>query len=264
MKIKAVFSTLACASLSTAAMAADPWDSPFAIQAGAFWAQAKTSVRLDGNGGRVGTGLSLESDLNVSDKKTTPDIEFFWRFNPNHALEFSYVSLHRSGERPIAFNINWDDVTFAANTTVDTKFDSDVYRITYRWSPIHDNGAELGLLLGLHWTTLKTAMATKSGTVSDEASVDVPLPTIGVRGSVAMGDNWRITGFGQGLKLKIGDYDGSMLNGSIAVEWAFMRQAYAGLGYNYYKYKVTSQKTNAKGAFDFRFDGPALYVGWAF
>jgi hypothetical protein len=265
MKTRIVFSVLACASLSLAAQAADPWDSPFAVQAGAFWAQAKTSVRLDGNGGRIGTEVSLESDLNVSEKKTTPDIEFYWRFNPNHAMEFSYVSLHRSGERPISGTINWGDVTFPVSTTVDTKFDSDVYRIAYRWSPVHENGAELGLLLGLHWTTLKTSMASKTGaSTSYEASVDVPLPTIGIRGSAAFNDNWRITGFGQALKLKIGDYDGSLLNGSLAVEWAFMRQAYAGLGYNYYKYKLTSTKDHAKGSFDFRFDGPALYVGWAF
>ena len=79
MKIRIVFPLVACASLSTAAFAADPWDSPFTIQAGAFWAQAKTSVRLDSNGGRLGTEVNLESDLNVSDKKVSPDIEFFWR-----------------------------------------------------------------------------------------------------------------------------------------------------------------------------------------
>jgi len=73
MKIRIVFPLVACASLSTAAFAADPWDSPFTIQAGAFWAQAKTSVRLDSNGGRLGTEVNLESDLNVSDKKVSPD-----------------------------------------------------------------------------------------------------------------------------------------------------------------------------------------------
>jgi hypothetical protein len=264
MRTKIVLPLLACASLSAPAFAADPWDSPFTIQAGAFWAQAKTSVRLDSNSGRLGTELNLESDLNVSDKKTTPDIEFFWRFNPRHAMEFSYVSLHRGGERPITGTINWGDVTFPVNTVVDTKFDSDVYRIAYRWSPINENGTELAMLFGVHWTTLKTEMHTPTGTISDSADVNFPLPTVGVRASAAFAPNWRVTGFGQFLKLKIGDYDGSILNGSVAVEWAFLRQAYAGLGYNYYKYKLTAEKENAHGKFDFRFDGPALYVGWAF
>jgi len=264
MRIKVAFSLVACATLSTTAIAADPWDSPFTIQGGAFWAQAKTSVRLDSNGGRLGTEVSLESDLNVSDKKVSPDIEFFWRFNPRHAMEFSYVSLHRSGERTINGTINWGEVTFPVNTKVDTTFDSDVYRIAYRWSPINENGNELAVLLGAHVTTLKAKMHSATGTISDDASVDFPLPTIGIRASARFADNWRVTGFGQALKLKIGDYDGSLLNGSIAAEWAFMPHAYGGLGYNYYKYKLTAEKENAKGKFDFRFDGPALYVGWTF
>jgi hypothetical protein len=265
MKIKIVFPLVACASLSTAAIAADPWDSPFTIQAGAFWAKANTHVRFDSDGGRLGTDVSLESDLGITDKKTTPDIEFLWRFNARHAVEGSYVSLHREGSRNAQFIINWGDATFPVNTTIDSKFDSDVYRIAYRWSPVNENGNELALLAGLHWTTFKASAASRTGTIaSDEASVDFPLPTFGIRASAAFSPAWRVTGYGQFLKLKIGDYDGSLLNGSVAVEWAFMRQAYAGLGYNYYKYKLTAEKEGAKGKFDFRFDGPALYVGWAF
>jgi hypothetical protein len=38
----------------------------------------------------------------------------------------------------------------------------------------------------------------------------------------------------------------------------------AGLGYDYYKYNLTSQKDRAKGEFDYRFDGPKLYFRWTF
>ena len=70
--------------------------------------------------------------------------------------------------------------------------------------------------------------------------------------------------FAEGLKLKVGDYDGQIVNATGAVEWAFTRHAYAGLGYNYYRYKIRSEKENAQGDFDLRFGGPTLYVGWAF
>ena len=96
----------------------------------------------------------------------------------------------------------------------------------------------------------------------------VALPVISIVLSVIVGSlviifsEWLVAGhLDPGLSVKA---YGALLNGSVAVEWAFMRQAYAGLGYNYYKYKLTAAKTNAKGKFDYRFDGPALYVGWAF
>ena len=250
---------------ATPAFAADTaWVAPFTIQLGAFNASASTSVRLDSDRGGGGTNVSLESDLGVTDRKTLPDIEFLWRINPRHGVEGSYVRLNRSGTRTIDGEIHWGEITFPVHTAVDTTFDSDVWRVAYRYSPIDEGGNELAFLLGAHYTTLKTSLAGSSGSLSQSASVDFPLPTIGVRGGWRFADSWRLSGFAQLMKVKIGDYDGGLYNGALAVEWAFLPQAYAGLGYNYYKYTLTSTKEHARGEFDFRFDGPALYVAWAF
>ena len=251
---------------TTPAVAADSaWVAPFTIQLGAFQAHADTTVRLDSDRGGNGTTINLESDLNVPDNKTLPDVEFLWRINPRHCIEGSYVRLNRSGTRTINGTINWGEITFPVNTAVDTTFDSDVWRVAYRYSPIDDGGNELAFLLGAHYTTLKTSMSGPGGLgLSQSASVDFPLPTVGVRGGWRFADSWRLSGFAQLLKLKIGDYDGGLYNGAVAVEWAFLPQAYAGLGYNYYKYTLTSTKEHTRGEFDFRFDGPALYVAWAF
>ncbi len=247
-------------------LAADTaWVAPFTIQLGAFSAKASTTVRLDSDRGLGGTTVNLESDLGVSDNKTLPDLEFLWRINPRHGVEGSYVRLNRSGTRTITGEINWGDISFPVNTSVGTTFDSDVWRVAYRYSPINDGGNELAFLLGAHYTTIKTSMSGSNGNLSQQsASVDFPLPTIGVRGGWVFADRWRLTGFAQLMKVKIGDYDGGLYNGAAAVEWSFLPQAYAGLGYNYYKYTLTSQKEHARGEFDFRFDGPALYLAWAF
>src|SRR5262249_21395286 len=107
--------------------------------------------------------------------------------------------------------------------------------------------------------------ATGSGlSVSQEASVKYPLPTLGVRGSGRIAPNWRINGFAQILKIKIGDYDGGLYNAGAGIEWGFSPQMIAGLGYDYYKYELTSSKDRAKGEFDYRFDGPKLYFSWNF
>jgi len=259
------FSLALAAIAATPAFAADSaWVAPFTLQLGAFSANASTTVRLDSDRGGSGTSVSLESDLEVTKNKTLPDLEFLWRINPRHGIEGSYVRLNRSGTRSISGEIHWGDVTFPVNTAVDTTFDSDVWRVAYRYSPIDECGNELAFLLGAHSTTIKTSMSGPSGSLAQSASLDFPLPTIGVRGGWRFADNWRLTGFAQLLKVKIGDYDGGLYNGAAAVEWAFLPQAYAGLGYNYYKYTLTSTKERARGEFDFRFDGPTLYLAWAF
>src|SRR5215831_3033535 len=134
------------------------WVAPFTIQLGAFQAKASTTVRLDSDRGGNGTTVNLESDLNLTDNKTLPDLEFLWRINPRHGVEGSYVRLNRSGTRTISGTINWGEISFPVNTEVNSTFDSDVWRVAYRYSPINDGaGNELALLLGAHYTTLKTS-----------------------------------------------------------------------------------------------------------
>lgn len=245
--------------------ASDPWgDSPFTLQLGGFRADADTTVRLDSNTLGRGTELNLENDLGIKDSKTLPEFSFLWRINPRHGIEGSYVTLNRSGSRTLAGTIQFGDVVYPVSTTVNSNFDSDVFRIAYRYSPINENGNELALLLGAHYTTFDVGISSSLGTLSESASLDVPLPTIGARGRLRLADNWRLTGFAQLLKLKVGDYDGSLVNAAASIEWMFLRQAYVGLGYTYYRYDLESEKNNARGEFTYRFSGPALYLGFAF
>ena len=263
-KALAVALTFCSAPFACVAAGNDPWEAPFLIQIGAMSADATTSLRLDSNSGAVGTEVSFESDLNGQKRKTVPSIDLAWRFNPRHAIEGSWVSLRRDGDATFEGELHWGEVTFPFNSTLRSSFDSDIYRIAYRWSFVHDERTELGLLLGLHYTQMKTSISTVAGTISQEASVKYPLPTFGLRGSTQIAENWRLSGFGQFLKLKIGDYDGELLNFGAGIEWAFSRDMLLGAGYDYYKYNLTSTKDDKRGEFDYRFDGPRLYFGWSF
>ena len=242
----------------------NPWDAPAGIQIGAFSADATTNIRLDSNNGRLGTSLSFEGDLNGEQRKTLPTFDFFWRFNPRHAIEGSVLSLRRDGDRTLSGSINWGEVTFPINSRVHSEFDSDIVRLAYRYSPWHTDSMEVGFLLGAHYTKMKVSVATDTGTISQEASVKYPLPTIGMRGSWRVAPDWRVTAFGQFLKVKINEYDGGLYNFGAGVEWAFTHEMIGGLGYDYYKYNLTSSKERARGEFDYRFDGPKLYFSWNF
>ncbi|QJR15741.1 outer membrane beta-barrel protein [Usitatibacter palustris] len=260
---------LAAASLISCAApfahAADPWDRAFTFQIGAFRAEADTNIRLDADvGGGIGTSVSLEGDFGMQKTKTLPTFDFLWRINNRHGIDGSYVTLDRNGSRTLTGSINWGDATFPINTTVNSHFESDTLRVAYRYSPINDQGTELAFLLGLHYTKFKVSAGTAAGTVSDEASVDFPLPTIGILGSARFAETLRIMGYGQLLKVKIGDYDGELVNFAVGLEWAFHPQAYVGVGYNYYKYNLVSEKGGARGEFDYRFDGPTVYLGYSF
>lgn len=267
MKSKNRLMAMAASLIAPAALAApDPWAAPFTLQIGAYNAEAETKVRLDSSSGRFGTEVGFESDLGGEHRKATPTFDMLWRLSPRHAVEASVVSLRRDGQTTLRATIDWGDRTFPINTEVNSNFDSDIVRLAYRWSFVHDDRAELGLLLGVHYTRLETSLSSTGSltSLSDGASIDYPLPTLGLRGSMRLGETWRVTGFGQFLKLKIDDYDGEVLNAGVGLEWMFARSMFAGLGYEYYKYNLVSEKERSRGEFNYEFDGPRLYFGWTF
>ena len=252
------------AAPSMALAANDPWSAPFNLQIGAYFAQAETQARLDATNGNAGTSLSFENNLGVEDSKTLPVLDFTWRFARRHAIEGSFVSLHRDGTQTLTGQVNWGDITFPVSTSVKSKFDSDIFRVAYRYSFVNEPGGEFAVLLGLHYTKLETEIASATGTLSKSVSVDYPLPTIGVRGSARIADNLRVSGFVQLLKLKIDEYDGEVSNYGAGIEWAYWPNMFVGLGYDFYKYNLVSTKERTRAEFDYKFDGPKLYFGWSF
>jgi hypothetical protein len=259
---------LAAALLGTGAVvsagASEAWDAPFTVQLGAFGANADTTVRYDAANGLPGTSVSFETDLGLSDSKTLPQLDFLWRINARHGVEGSYVALKRDGTRIISGEIRFGDQVFPFNASVDSTFESDTLRVAYRYSQVNDRGNELAWLAGVHYTKMRARLSTSVGSREEEASVDFPLPTLGVRAGWRFAEGWRLAGMLQALKLKYGDYDGALYQATGGVEWAFMRQAYAGLGYNYYKYELTQEKPEEHVRFDYRFDGPVFYLAWSF
>lgn len=249
------------------ALAADPLDEQgFSARVGGFYSTADTRLRIDASGGALGTEISLEDDLGYAKEKTLPVIDAIWRINPRHRVELGYVRLARDSRKTISGEIHFGDSVFPVAADVSSTFDTDVWKLTYGWSFYREGGSELALLLGLHTTSFKVSLSstTSSRTIAEAADRTIPLPTIGLQGTWAIDPQWRLTGAAQFFSLKYGDYDGSLVNASLAGEYRFNRNWLIGAGYTTYDYNLDVTGGKAKGSFDYNFSGPVVYVTGGF
>jgi hypothetical protein len=247
------------------AVAADPlYEQGVSARLGALFATADTTLRLDASNGALGTSLSLESDLGYEDAKTVPLFDATWRINPRHRIELGYAKLARDSQRTITGEIHFGDSVFPVNANVYSKFDSDIWRLTYGWSFYRDGGNELALLVGLHTTSFKTKLETSGGGIAESADRTVPLPTIGLQGTWAVDPKWRLTGWVQVFSLNYGDYEGSMVNGAVSAEYRLSPNVALGAGYTVFDYNLDVTKGKARGSFDYQFAGPMVYVNAGF
>ncbi|MBL3526150.1 MAG: 2-oxoglutarate synthase [gamma proteobacterium endosymbiont of Lamellibrachia anaximandri] len=250
----------------------------FNIRLSGFMATTSTEIRVDSAGGVIGETLSFEDDLNLSDREILPLLDITYRFNPRHMLDFSYVDLGRNGATTFTKGgTTTDDIQWSVGTEMQSRFESEVYRLAYGYSFINDGKKEFGVLLGLHVTRFNVGLSGRGSLVAvdpdtgneivvegeGERSYDsgftVPLPVVGLHGTYAFTPNFRVRGWGQFFSLKYDNYDGSMINASGMLEYDLFENLGIGVGYAYYGYDLDADRDDLKGGFSYDFSGPTAF-----
>jgi opacity protein-like surface antigen len=261
----AVAALLLC---SATAWAERPTDR-YWLQLQAFSPGIESTARADAlRTSRPGTEISFESDLGLSDTETLPSVLLGMRFFDNWRVDFEYYSLKRDATRVTDRQIDFGDESFDLATQLSSSFESVIYRLTVGYSFVKSQEVDLGLALGLHLTDFELALSSASNlgsTVKREAKDALaPLPTIGFYGSYAISPAFNIRGRADLLSLKYGDYDGSLTNVELTVDWRFSSNLSIGAGYRYVNYELGVSSSSWNGEVNYRFDGPILFVEAAF
>ncbi|HEY5809704.1 MAG TPA: hypothetical protein VIT67_17135 [Povalibacter sp.] len=256
---------LVCAALlfSVAAAAADdPQTGRFWVMAGGFWPDVDTTVRVDGNGGRVGTQVDFESDLGLDERDALFIGGAGMRIGERHYLDLLYFKLARSGEHTIDIDIDFNDQTFSRQTTLNSFFDTEVIRFSYGYAFISNDKHVLTGQIGAHYTRISAGLrlAGNTASVTEDASSDVPLPVLGLAYNYRITPAVRLDLRAQVFRLSVEDVDGALNNISASLQYAFTPRIAAFVGYNYYTLDLDSKSDHWNGSFDFGYKGPWLGV----
>lgn len=233
-----------------------------------FFPTISSTARLDfPNTNLPGTGIRLEDELGLADRKGTPYVLLGMRLGERWRLDFEYYRLNRSSSVTIGREIQWGDVTFPASATLNSQFDTSIYRLVGGYSFYRTPQAEAGASFGLHITDFTLGLSGQGngplGLAFQNEQRDqlVPLPTIGLYGSTMLSDQWVLRGRVDYLSLNYQGYDGSLTNWLLALDWRFAKNWNAGFGYRFVNYKLESTKERFHGQVNYEFKGPTLFVG---
>jgi hypothetical protein len=241
-----------------------------------FYPTITSTARVDFPGTNIpGTEVRLEDELGLDDRKGTPYFLAGMRIAQNWRIEFEYYALNREATRTISRQINFGDLSFPVNGSVTTKFDSGIYRLTGGYAFYKTQEAEFGGAAGLHITDFRIQLA-GVGTVGgpggggsasfqrEERTALVPLPTLGLYGSYLFADQFVVRGRVDYLSLTYDKYHGRLVNWFGGVDWRFLKNFGAGIGYRYVDYTLDSTNTHLYGKVNYKFKGPTIYLEAAF
>jgi hypothetical protein len=283
----ALCTALCCASTCTAAKEKTPpewrtWPNGdrFSIIFGAFNAALDTKISVDSSDGLIGTELDLESDLGLEDSKLTPIAAFKWRMAKKHRIAFSYLRLDRDGSETSNVAIRIGDKLFGADLPIQTNLDIEIFEIDYAYSVFFRRRHNLAIGAGISFQNIKFSVvgsgALDQFELSESVSVPAPLPTLVLGYSFAILDRERhkllldINIGWLALSLQNGDdddedsnlldFDGSIWNNSIALNWKPFNHVGFKLGFQQFSVDADVKNNDRSTSLEYVYTGPSLGV----
>ncbi len=267
----ASFGTLVIALLWQAPAQAQTLSDDYWLNVQAYYPKVDTNVRVSANTAQtIGTDIDLESDLALDDKEVLPALSLGGRFG-RVVVGADFFKLKRSGSIGLAREIQFDDTTFPVAARVESSFSSDVYRLTVGYAIVSQPDLEIGAALGMHATNFEVTLSGEAS--AGEAGVEgrtrrkdvlAPVPTIGLFGTWQAAPRVEITGRFDYLSLKIGDYDGKLVNAQAAISYRIIDHVSLGIAYRYVDYRLGVDKDAWNGQVEYKLRGPALILQASF
>lgn len=238
------------------------------IRVGAYMPTIDTQVSVARPGQEdLTTLIDLESDLALSKRDVLPEASIGTRLGRKWRVEGEFFTLARKGQKTLARDVVFDGVTYPVSATIDSKFSSEIYRLSVGYSFVRNDKSEFGAAIGAHVTNFGVSLAGTGSVGGATASTQVrrkevlaPLPTVGLYGSTEIAPKLRLSGQVDYLSLKIDNYDGRLVNLQAGAAYSLTRNLRLGAMYRRVDYRLKIDKNDYKGRVDYTFDGPMLFA----
>ncbi|HEX6572636.1 MAG TPA: hypothetical protein VF055_11485 [Steroidobacteraceae bacterium] len=243
---------------------------PFHLAVGTFIISTEPTVQLNGETVR-GDRVDFDSVIGGGDA-TRVRLDADWRFGDTdrHKIRAIAFAMSRERRKTIDEEIEWGGDTYPVNANLEAELKFSVVELAYEYAFLRRDTYELGGSIGLHYTTFDAGLRAKSTStgqsldLSNEASVNAPLPVIGLRGLWKFPANLYVDAQAQFFALSIDEYDGSVQDYRLMLTWQPKSWLGVGIGYNSFKIDVDVEKDRFNGSLDWTYDGPMIFYSASF
>lgn len=267
----AVFLFIMAPGLSHAKEWIKPGEETLTFGLGVFLQAFDTTLRVDNQTVGAGGDVDLENDLGLSEDKSVFWTSLNWRFADRHRLGISYFSFARNATAEALEQIEIGDEIYPVGATLTTEFSASIAPLYYAYSFIKRDKHELAGSVGFHWfdISLDVKGSTSISGIGDAdhnvyASAEAPLPLLGIRYDYHVNERWTASVHGEIFGLDFVDeelnFSGNLYNIRISTDYWVTNNFGVGAAINHFGLNAEVDDTNWKGAIDYSYFGPQIYV----
>jgi len=246
----------------------------FFAMVGAFKSDNSFKVRADGREtAPFNEDIDFEDSLGVDGSSTLLNAGIRWKFGPERkwSLWGQYFANDATGDAVLEEDVDWQDVVFREGTFVGAGVKLEVMRLFVGRSFVKNEKNDFGVGAGIHNLDLETyiegEIMVSDGTGEEaaeffrgDANKSQPLPNIGAWYNFSPARKWLLHARVDWISANIGDYDGTLWNTSLGVNFQAFRHVGFDLAYQYFNLHLEVDKEDWKGGVDMTYSGPVLSV----
>jgi hypothetical protein len=254
---------------TTVAVAKPPPDEPdnllndrLTLQAGLVSSSNHTTLRYDSTAGTPGTVIDAEKDLALPTRKLLGRAELAFRMKERHRMRISnyFLPLDRHATTTLQKTINFGDTTYNVNDVVASELNMRLLAITYSYSFVKNDRAELAASLGFDVIGFEAAATVAARLRDERKDRSAPAPIVGVDGTFRISSRWYAEARAQYLKADVQNVKGTLDTFEANVLYRLSPNVTFGLGYSAFKVDVESYKVGDSGLFQLHSAGPQLFA----
>ena len=225
------------------------------VRASAFSSRFATDIRHDASNGTAGDDVDFEDFLGDSGSEPVLQAEIQYRIGFYHRLKISFFETFRDLESTLQQDFAFGDELFPAGTEVASRLFTRRLSLLYGYSLMRDAQKELAVQAGIAHSRVEQA---------ENTTVNAPLPTMGLFGSVALGENWELGAEIGVFALDLDRYSGYSGQASLTLDRMFSNSIALGIGFDYFVTRLESKDEDLRGLLRSRNYGPKVYLSWIF
>ena len=247
-----------------------PWATGY-VNLGYYVVGLDSGFRLGTDNLGIGIDINVEEFLGLDSTDTAFRLDAGYRFGKTrrHGVDFSWFGFDRDSTRQVGTEIQLPPElgggTIPVGTTIDSIFDFDIFKLKYRYSAFLDDRIDLNVGTGLYVMPIEYGLRELGGKFTKE-DITAPLPVISVGFDLAITPKWFLR---QGLDLmylKLGDFEGRIMDTHLAVEYRGWKNVALGAGIDGILVKIDAEDEtdypgiDMVGVVKFSYIGALAYV----
>ncbi len=235
------------------------------IGAGAFLAKTDAVIGAEDLNSPLKAEIDF-NDLGLVDTVTTPMAYALLRLGNRWRIELDYANIEQDGGGYVG-SVDVGGITIPVGATVSSVLNTRFISTRAGFSVVRNETLELGLSVGVSAASIEAGISgsiDRVGSASGNVTADVPLPSFGLYGTLAITKKLSIGGRAGIFSLAVGDDSGDLQDFFASVDYFFTKNVGVGFAYKYINIDVEIKEEDYRQLYNIRQSGPVAYLSIGF